>query len=157
MTSARKPAIGLLALCILGCAVHEKKQATVDNEAVVDAYVRAWNAHDSLAFDTLLTADAVHEDLAQNFRGKNPKEIRGFMTDLISVEPDFKWTITNRIEEGNFVAIEWTWAATYTGPDPAGKNVTRRRISGRGGSYAEVDNGKIRRFSDYYDQASFFR
>ena len=58
---------------------------------------------------------------------------------------------------GKFVALEWTWAATYTGPDPTGKRVTNRRTSGKGASFAEVENGKIKHFSDYYDLASFFR
>jgi hypothetical protein len=30
-------------------------------------------------------------------------------------------------------------------------------MSGRGTGFAEVDNGKIKRFTDYYDMASYFR
>ena len=32
-----------------------------------------------------------------------------------------------------------------------------KRISGKGASFAEVENGKIKRFTDYYDLASLFR
>jgi hypothetical protein len=74
-----------------------------------------------------------------------------------SAEPDYKWTVTNEIEDGKLVALEWRWTSAYSGPDPAGKRVTKKRIAGRGTSFAEVDNGKIKRFTDYYDLSSFFR
>jgi steroid delta-isomerase-like uncharacterized protein len=149
-------AVSVFAVVAAACAVEQKAPAA-GGKAIVDAYVRAWNQHDSAALDTILAPDAVHEDLAQNFRGKGAKEVATFMRDLISVEPDFKWTITNSIEDGKFVALEWTWIATYTGPDPSGKQVTNKHLSGRGSSFAEVENGKLKRFTDYYDQASFFR
>ena len=147
----------LLTLAIVACAVQEKKPAAEGDKAVVDAYVRAWNQHDTVALDTLLAADAIHEDYAQNFRGKGPKEVIAFMRGVVSAGPDYKWTVTNAIEDGKFVALEWTWTASYTGPDPTGKRVIKRPTSGKGASFAEVENGKIKRFSDYYDLASFFR
>jgi len=147
----------LLALSTVGCAVYEKKQPVQGDKAVVEAYVMAWNRHDSVAIDTLLAPGAIHEDVAQNFRSRTSRDVVGFMRNLIAAEPDFKWTITNSYEDGRVVALEWTWTGTYTGPDPAGKPVTGRRTSGKGASIAEVENGRIRRFTDYYDDASFFR
>ena len=147
----------LLTLAIVACAVQEKKPPAEGDKAVVDAYVRAWNQHDTVALDTLLAADAVHEDYAQNFRGTGSKAVVAFMRGVVSAEPDYKWTVTNAVEDGKLVALEWTWTAGYTGPDPSGKRVINRRISGKGASFAEVENGKVKRFSDYYDLASFFR
>ncbi len=146
----------LFAVAGAACAVQQKPPAA-DGKAVVDAYVRAWNRHDSAAFDTIMAPGAIHEDLAQNFRGKGAKEVANFMRDVIGFEPDFKWTVTNSIEDGKFVALEWTWTSTYTGPDPFGKKVTNKLLSGGGSSFAEVENGKIKRFTDFYDQVSFFR
>ncbi|HEY3112164.1 MAG TPA: nuclear transport factor 2 family protein [Gemmatimonadaceae bacterium] len=147
----------LLTLAIVACAVQEKKPPAESDKAVVNAYVRAWNQHDTIAVDSLLAADAIHEDYAQNFRGRGPKEVVAFMRGVVSAQPDYKLTVTNSIEDGKFVALEWTWTATYTGLDPTGKRVTNRHTSGKGASFAEVENGKIKRFSDYYDLASFFR
>ena len=152
-----KTAASLLALAIVACAVYEKKQPVAGDKAVIDAYVRAWNQRDTIALDTLLAADGVHEDVAQNFRGVGPKAVITFMRGVMTAEPDYKWTVTNEVEDGNIVALEWTWTSTYSGPDPTGKQVTKKRMSGRGTSFAEVDNGKIKRFTDYYDLASFFR
>ena len=155
MTTRSVASAVLLIVC--ACAVYEKKQPVVGDKAVVDAYVRAWNQHDTVALDTLVAADGVHEDVAQNFRGVGPKAVITFMRGVASAEPDFRWSVINAVEDGNVIALEWTWRSTYTGPDPTGKQVTKKVLSGRGTSFAEVDNGRIKRFSDYYDLGSFFR
>jgi steroid delta-isomerase-like uncharacterized protein len=157
MTKGLYAAGALVAATLLACAVEKKPPVAEGGEAVVDAYIRAWNAHDSAAIDSLIAPNAIHEDLAQNFRGQGSAKIVGFMRQILAAEPDFKWQITNSIEDGRHVALEWTWTGTYTGPDPVGKQVAKKRISGRGASLAEVEKGRIKRFTDYYDQASFFR
>jgi steroid delta-isomerase-like uncharacterized protein len=146
----------LFAVVAAACTVQQKAPAA-SGKALVEAYVRAWNKHDFAGLDTILSPDAIHEDLAQNFRGQGKSAIVEFMRQDIATEPDLNWQITNSIEDGRFVAFEWTWASTYTGPDATGKTVTKKRISGKGSSFAEVENGKIKRFTDYYDLASFFR
>ena len=146
-----------LAATLTACAVQKKPDVTAGGKAVLEAYVHAWNQHDSVGIDTLLAPNAIHEDLAQNFHGKGSAEIVKFMRGTVAVEPDYKWEITNSVEEGRFVAAEWTWTSTYTGPDPAGKQVKNKKLSGRGTSFAEVENGKLKRFTDYFDMASFFR
>jgi len=150
-------AVGFYVISIVACAVEQKKPPADSDRAVAEAYVAAWNRHDTVAIDTLLAPDAIHEDFAANFRGKGPKAVVAFMRGIQSTEPDYKWTVTDGIEDGKFVALEWTWTGTYTGPDPAGKQVTNRRTSGKGASFVEVDDGRIKRFSDYYDLSSFFR
>jgi len=157
MTRWSTAAATLLVSTAIACAVYQKKQSVEGDKEVVDAYVRAWNQRDTIALDTLLAADAIHEDVAQNFRGTGPKAIITFMRGVAAAEPDYKWAVTNALEDGKYVALEWTWTGTYSGPDPTGKRVTNKRISGRGMSFADVDNGKIKRFTDYYDMASYFR
>jgi steroid delta-isomerase-like uncharacterized protein len=147
----------LAAVSLQACAVEKKPPVVESGKAVVQAYIDAWNKHDSVAIDTLLAPDAIHEDFAQNFRGRGSAAIVKFMRGHVAVQPDFKWQVTNSIEEGRYVALEWTWTGTYSGPDPTGKPVSNRRISGRGASFAELDNRKIKRLSDYFDIASFFR
>ena len=147
----------LVAAGLLACAVEKKPPVPESGEAVVAAYFRAWNAHDSAAIDSVLAPNAILEDPAQNFRGQGSAAIVKFMRDHAAAQPDFKWEITNSFEQGRYVGVEWTWAGTYTGPDPAGKQVTRKRVSGKGASFAEVEKGRIRRITDYFDMASFFR
>ena len=156
MTTRSFGAAGFLLFSVVSCAVYSKQQPVEGDKAVAMAYVKAWNQHDSVAIDTLLARTGVHEDVAQNFRGDS-KAVVKFIHGLIASQPDFKWTVNNSLEDGQNVVLEWTWTATYTGPDPMGKKVTGRHISGKGSSIVELDNGKIKRFTDYYDAASFFR
>lgn len=157
MTKRLYAAGTLAAASLLACAVEKKPPVAEGGEAVVEAYVRAWNAHDSAAIDSLLAPNAIHEDIAQNFRGQGSAKVVDFMRKTIATQPDFKWQVTTSIEDGRYVALEWTWAATYTGPDLTGKQVNNRRISARGASFAEVEKGRIKRITDYWDLASAFR
>jgi steroid delta-isomerase-like uncharacterized protein len=143
-------------LLVAACAVQQKAPAA-SGKSVAEAYVRAWNKHDFAALDTILASDALHEDIAQNVRAKGIAAIKDFMRRDIASEPDLHWQITNTVEDGRFVAFEWTWASTYTGPDATGKTVTNKKVSGRGASFVEIENGRIKRFTDYYDLGSYFR
>jgi steroid delta-isomerase-like uncharacterized protein len=157
MNKSSYAVVALTAITLVACAVQKKPPVPEGGKAVVQAYIDAWNRHDSTAIDTLLASNGVHEDLAQNFRGNGSAEVVAFIRKTIAAEPDFKWNVTNSIEEGRYVAVEWTWTATHSGADPTGKPVTNRRISGRGSSFAELENRKIKRITDYFDSGSFFR
>jgi steroid delta-isomerase-like uncharacterized protein len=158
MIATRKAVIGMVcAAALTGCTTKPEQTASANSvRPVVDAYVAAWNRHDSAAFDTLLAADAVHEDIAHAFVGKGPGEIKGYLREITAAEPDFNWQITKTVENGPNIVAEWTWTGTYTGPSPSGRPVTNTHVSGRGASVIEVENGKIKHFTDYYDDASFF-
>jgi steroid delta-isomerase-like uncharacterized protein len=157
MTKGSYVAGAFTALTLLACAVEKKPPAAETGKAIAEAYVRAWNAHDSAAMDSVLAPGAIHEDIAQNFRGTGTAEIVKFMRQAIAAEPDYKWQVTNAVEDGRYIALEWTWTSTYTGPDPTGKQVTNKHLSGRGASFVEIEKGKIKKFTDYFDMASFFR
>jgi len=146
----------LFAIVAAACAVQQKTPAA-SGKSVAEAYVRAWNKHDFAALDTILAPDALHEDIAQNVHATGIAAIKDFMRQDIAAEPDLNWQMTNTIEDGRFVAFEWTWTSTYTGPDATGKSVSKKKISGRGASFVEIQGGRIKRFTDYYDLGSFFR
>ena len=134
-----------------------KASAVSSSKAVLEAYVSAWNHHDFAALDKLLTPDAVHEDIAWPSRDEGPAQIKKFMQGMIALEPDFDWRLTNVIDSGSEVAAEWTWTATYTGDCPTVGHVVGMHSSARGASVAVIENGRIKRFTDYYDFASFCR
>lgn len=131
------------------------KSGSDANVAVVKAYVDAWNKRDTVAMDSLLGPGGVHDDLAEGFHGVGPAQVNGFMRGVLEGQPDYKWNVTSTFTDGPHVAMEWTWTSTYTGPGPTGM-VKNLPLSGRGASIVEVENGKIKQFTDYYDNASFF-
>jgi steroid delta-isomerase-like uncharacterized protein len=147
--------IGGALATIAACMAKQQEPPTTSHKALIEAYVDAWNRHDSIAVDTLLAKDGIHEDVAFGMKAKAPDEVNALMRDFLKSEPDFVWKLTKVVDEGDAVAAEWTWASTYTGDSPNGP-VTALKISGRGSSFAEIENGKIKRFTDYYDEASFF-
>ena len=149
-------AASVFAIAAVACAVEQKAPAA-SGKSVAEAYVHAWNKHDFAALDTILAADALHEDIAQNVHATGVPAIKDFMRQDIAKEPDLNWQMTNTVEDGRFVAFEWKWTSTYTGPDATGKTVTSKKLSGRGASFVEIESGKIKRFTDYYDLGSFFR
>jgi steroid delta-isomerase-like uncharacterized protein len=132
-----------------------KASALPSGKAVLEAYVSAWNRHDFAALDKVLTPDAVHEDVAQGVHAQGLAEIKKFMQEEIEGEPDVEWRLTTVVDAGPVVSAEWTWTGTYTGEGPTGQ-VKAQRISGRGASVIVTENGRIKRFTDYYDFASFF-
>ncbi len=138
-------------------SAQQDKPATSSGKAVLEAYVSAWNRHDSAALDNLLAPDAVHKDIAWPSRDEGPAQVKKFMQQMIALEPEFNWRLTNVIESGSTVAAEWTWTATFTGDCPTVGQVVGLHSSTRGVSVAEIDNGRIKRFTDYYDFASFCR
>src|SRR5215472_977917 len=132
-----------------------KMSAVPSGKAVLEAYVSAWNRHDFAALDKLLTPDAVHEDVAQGVHAQGLAEIKKFMREEIEGEPDIEWHLTTVVDAGPVISAEWTWTGTYTGEGPTG-HVKAQRISGRGASVVVTEKARIKRFTDYYDFASFF-
>lgn len=140
---------------LVGCSPRPASSGTSDPKRVLQAYVDAWNRRDSLALDTLLAPGGVHDDIAWGFHGEGPAAVRGFMHDVLAAEPDYDWQVTSSFTDGQNVAAQWTWTATYTGPSSTGP-VTNQRVTGRGAAIARIENGRIASFTDYYDVASFF-
>jgi steroid delta-isomerase-like uncharacterized protein len=146
----------VIAICLCGLVQFCSSQQTPSSaKSVLEAYVSAWNRHDFAAFDKVLAADAIHDDLGYGFHGQGVAQIKDFMREVLKAEPDYEWRITKMIVSGSDVAAEWTWTATYTGDSPNGP-VVGQRISGRGAAVVQIENGRIKRFTDYYNVASFF-
>ena len=149
-------ALSLLCVLLLTFSRQARTQTPPSGKAVLEAYVSAWNRRDFAAVDKLLAPDAVHEDLARPSRDVGPAQIQQYMRMMLETQPDLNWHLTSIVDGGSVVAAEWVWTGTSTSDSPVGL-VIPRRISGRGASVAVIENGRIKRFSDYYDFATVFR
>jgi steroid delta-isomerase-like uncharacterized protein len=141
--------LGALATCAAGQADRN------DPRSILVAYVAAWNSHDFAAIDRLIAPDGIHDDIGNGVRAQGPDQVKDFMRSIITQEPDYKWHVDRVIVSGSTVAAEWTWTATFTGEGPYG-SVKDVPLSGRGATILEVENGRIKQFTDYYDTLSFF-
>src|SRR3981081_3109288 len=97
-----------------------KTQTSPSGKAVLEAYASAWNRHDFAALDNLLTPDAIHEDIAEGFRGQGPAKIKDFMRAMIEGQPDLNWRLPAVVDASPSVAAEWTWTSPYPADTPSG-------------------------------------
>lgn len=147
-----------ICLCVfaLTCSREAKTQTQPSGKTLLEAYVTAWNLHDFAALDKLLSVDAVHEDMARPSRDVGLAEIKQFMRTTLEAQPDLNWHVTTIVDGGSQVAAEWVWTGTARGRDSSVSPIAAKHISGRGASVAVIENGRIKRFSDYYDFDSIF-
>ena len=144
-------------LCILALTFswQARTQTEPSGKAVLEAYVSAWNRRDFAALDKLLASDTVHEDMARPSRDVGPAQIKQSIRTTIEDHPDLRWHVTSVVDGGSLVAAEWVWTGTSSG-DRTVRPVAPRLISGRGASVVVIENGRIKRLSDYYDFDSVF-
>ena len=145
-----------LLLAATAWAQTQKQTGVPPGQAVLEAYVSAWNGHDFAALDKILAADAVHEDIALGVYAQGIAQVKDFMQKVIQGQPDLEWRVSRFVESGPVVVAEWTWTSTFTGEGPTGP-VKEQRVSGRGVSVVVTENGQIKHLTDYYDLPSFFR
>jgi steroid delta-isomerase-like uncharacterized protein len=78
-----------------------------------------------------------------------------FLQKSLELFPDTLVEIVSAFESGDRTIAEWKLTATQT--VPYGSIHLRSRISLQGASIVQVKDGKITRWSDYYDQNTFRR
>ena len=142
----------LLCVLVLTCTWPARTQTQMSGKSLLEAYVSAWNRRDFTALDKLLAPDAVHEDMAKPSREEGLAQIKQSIRATMEDHPDIRWHLISIVDGGTTVAAEWVWTGNLKGDD----RVAPRRISGRGASVVVIENGQIKRVSDYYDFDSVF-
>lgn len=82
---------------------------------------------------------------------RGPREFAAFYKRIHGAFPDMKITIEDAFGEGNKVVVRWSSEMTHTGND-LGIPATRKRIRISGISIAHIENGKVVRGWDNWDQ-----
>jgi steroid delta-isomerase-like uncharacterized protein len=104
----------------------------------------------------LFTDDIVYEDAAMGVVTHGKDELRAFAQSFFSTFPDIQFTLTSTLVTGNRAAIEWTGMGTHKGDMP-GMPATNKRATFRGVSIMELQDGKIKRNTDYWDLATLMK
>lgn len=128
-------------------------------EAIVKAYVDAWNAHDSTKAAGYFADNVVYYDasVGKPIDGKDAAKT-GVIDNFLTAVPDAVWTIKGApVVQGDHVAFEWEFAGTNTGPWGDGTAATNKKFAFTGASVFEVKDGKIAKQSDYYDALGFYK
>ncbi len=134
--------------------------ATADVEGMFDEWALAWSSSENKDPERLLALfayDCVFEDVTFGFVARGKDELRRFVNGAFAAVPDFTYGVTRRFATRQWVAIEWVMSGTHKGDFPGIPATGKRFSSVRGTSILELEAGKIRRESDYWDAATFMR
>jgi steroid delta-isomerase-like uncharacterized protein len=134
--------------------------ATSDLDRMLDDWAMAWSSaenNDPERVLALFANDCVFEDVTFGVVARGKEELRGFVNGAFAAIPDFKYRLTSRFAADQWAAIEWVMSGTHTGDFPGMPATGKRFSSVRGSSILELEAGKIRRQSDYWDAATFMR
>jgi steroid delta-isomerase-like uncharacterized protein len=115
-------------------------------DQVLDEWAAAWTSRDVDRVLSLFTDDVVYEDVPTDTISRGKDEFRAFVTGFFAATaPDglFRWE--SKIADANRVAIEFTLTS-------AERDSTIRCVS-----ILELDGGRIRRATDYWDLATVLR
>jgi steroid delta-isomerase-like uncharacterized protein len=130
--------------------------ATSDLERMLDDWAMAWSSHDPERVLMLFTDDCIFEDVTFGVVTRGKEELRSFANGAFAAVPDLQFELTGRFATGQWAAIEWNMSGTHEGDFP-GMLATGKRLSVRGSTILELEAGKIRRESDYWDAATFMK
>lgn len=116
----------------------------------------AWTFHDIEKVLSLCTDDCVYEDVTMGVVNRGKAELQAFAGAVLAAFPDFKMDLTSGFTAGNWACAEWTMSGTHQGDLP-GMAATGKSFSLRGASICELQDGKIKRNSDYWDMVTFLK
>jgi steroid delta-isomerase-like uncharacterized protein len=128
-------------------------------DAVVRAYLAAWNAHDSAKAAGFFADDVVYYDaaLGKPVEGRDAAKT-GVIDNFLNAVPDAIWTMKgDPVVQGDRVAFEWEFTGTNTGPWGDGTAATGKKFSIAGASVFHVKDGRIVTQSDYYDALGLYK
>ena len=132
--------------------------ATSDLERMLDDWALAWSSGSSKDPEHLLALfadDCIFEDVTFGVVARGKEELRSFVNGAFAAIPDFKYGLRRWFATDQWGVIEWVMSGTHIGDLP-GMPATGKRFSAvRGTTILELEAGKIRRESDYWDAATF--
>lgn len=127
--------------------------------AAIPEVIRTWATGWSTSSDPSLLLDAVaddvvFEDVAIGGLFHGTEALKELLNEVQSAVPDFKVSVQTAFATESMAAVEYVISGTQTGDLPylasGGKS-----FSIRASSVFELEGGKIRRESRYYDAARF--
>jgi steroid delta-isomerase-like uncharacterized protein len=128
-------------------------RADADDTAVAQAWIEAWNSHDPDKVITLLTENAVVEDVTFGAVSRGLAEIRQFAVSSFTAFPDIHFDLVNSTLKGGHGTIEWVFSGTDTG----GFGGTGKPFSVRGVTVMDVHGTQLTRETDYWDLATVLK
>lgn len=128
-------------------------------QATVEAYLAAWNAHDSAKAAAHFADNVVYYDasVGKPVEGKDAAK-SGVIDNFLNAVPDAVWKMKGApVVQDDRVSFEWEFSGTNTGDWADGTKATGKKFSFTGASMFSVKDGKFATQSDYYDALGFYK
>jgi steroid delta-isomerase-like uncharacterized protein len=119
-------------------------------------WAAAWSLHDVEKLLSLCTDDCVYEDVTMGAVNRGKAEVKAFADAVFAAFPDFKIQLMSGFTADTWAGAEWTMSGTHRGDLP-GLPATGKTFSIRGSTICELQAGKIKRNSDYWDMVTFLK
>jgi steroid delta-isomerase-like uncharacterized protein len=123
------------------------------SEDVVRAYFAALNGRDHERAAAAFSDDCEFVSVASGVRFTGTESMLHGLREFAEAFPDWTVEVANVVASGPYVAAEWTTTGTHEGMF-RGESPTGIRFRRDGCSVAEVEDGRIVRYRDYYDRAT---
>jgi steroid delta-isomerase-like uncharacterized protein len=118
-------------------------------------WLAAFNAGDADRLLALFTDDGLWEEPAIGLAARGPDEIRAHLERLFTAAPDIGYAVTSSVVAGDGAVVEWVVTGTYSADFPGLPPAAGQPFSFRGASVFEMTDGKIQRYTEYWDAYAF--
>jgi steroid delta-isomerase-like uncharacterized protein len=155
----------VVALVLLGVAMTTGSRTAAQeaspaaSPAALPPLLAEWavaiNSGDADQVLALYTDDALWEEVAIGLAARGPDEIRAHLDGLFAAVPDITFDVTSGFVAGDRAVVEWVVSGTYRGDFPGLPPASGQRFSFRGASVFDLADGKIRRYTEYWDAYLF--
>ena len=125
---------------------------------LIEDHYKALNAHDVKAVASEYAAEA--QIFSPNWDGsKNGGEgAAEVYSRYFKSTPDLAYTVTNTINAGNTVVVEYTFSGTLSNPEAGTPDYMKgKKYTTQGCAVFVLKDNKIVKETDYFDQVAFLR
>ena len=88
---------------------------------------------------------------------RGPDELRQFFGELFTAMPDLETTIDRIVADATTAVVQWRQSGTFRGGPFMGIEPTGKHVEVRGCDVIQIEDGKLRRNTAFFDGAAFAR
>lgn len=149
-------------ICIIllygSCAQDDNKKIIQKNEAIAISFIESLNSHNADKLALLFAEQCFYKEVASGRSYSNRQSIAAYIGSTIAGIPDLKFAVVNILANDSLAVVEWIWKGTNSvGWADMGIPATNKYFELMGISIMEIENGLIKRNSDYWDWNSFIK
>ncbi|MEI4487890.1 nuclear transport factor 2 family protein [Frigidibacter sp. MR17.14] len=122
----------------------------MEQDALIAAFYRAYNAGDAGAAVALYAGDGTHVEAASGKARSGPEALRAGLEGFLAMFRDLRFETERPVRAGSQVVVTYLMTGTLV-RDLGPLKAAGRRVALRGVHLFEIEAGRIRRSTDFWD------